>query len=70
MGIKRQIIIEIDEDDNVTLETLGFTGPKCIEEIKNVTKNIATINSTEKTKDFYEKDKSSLKNKIKGLVSK
>ena len=68
MGIKQQIIIEIDEDDNVTLETLGFKGPKCIEEIKNITKNIATIDSTEKTKEFYEQDKSNLKNKIKNSL--
>ena len=68
MGIKQQIIIEIDEDDNVTLETLGFKGPKCIEEIKKITKNIATIDSTEKTKEFYEQDKSNIKNKIKNSL--
>ncbi len=68
MGVKYQIIVEIDEDDNVTLETLGFKGPKCIEEIKSITKNIATIEKTEKSKEYYEKDNTSLKNKIKNSL--
>lgn len=69
--MKHQIIIEIDEDDNVTLETHGFKGPKCVDEIKRITKNIATIDSTERTKEYYEQDKSTVKNKVKsGIVSK
>lgn len=63
MGVKLQIIVEIDEDENVTLETLGFKGPKCVEELKKITKNIAPIESTQKTKEYYEKDESKLKNK-------
>jgi Protein of unknown function (DUF2997) len=63
MGIKYQIIIEIDEDENVTMETIGFKGPKCIEEIKKITQNITTIESNQKTKEYYEQDKSKVKNK-------
>ncbi len=61
--MKYQIIIEIDEDENVTMETLGFKGPKCIEELKKITKNISKIESTDKTKEYYEQDKSKVKNK-------
>jgi hypothetical protein len=63
MGIKYQIIIEIDEDENVTMETVGFKGSKCVDEIKKVTQNIATIKSTKKTKEYYEKDQSKIKKK-------
>jgi hypothetical protein len=64
MGLKYQIIIEIDEDDNITLETKGFKGPDCVSEIKKVTKEIATIESSKKTKEYYEKQQSKLKKKI------
>jgi cupin superfamily acireductone dioxygenase involved in methionine salvage len=63
MGVKYQIIIEIDEDENISMETLGIKGPKCVEEIKKITKNIAEIESTKKTKEYYEQDKVKVKNK-------
>jgi ribosomal protein S21 len=54
MGIKYQIVIEIDEDENVEMETFGFKGPDCMKELKKITKNIGTINSERKTKEYYE----------------
>jgi hypothetical protein len=65
MGVKYQIIIEIDEDDNVQMETLGFKGPKCVDEIKEVTKNIGKIESSKKTKEYYENDKQKQDQKTK-----
>ncbi len=63
MGVKYQIIIEIDEDENVTMETIGIKGAKCVDEVKKITKNIATIESSKKTKEYYEKDKSKVEKK-------
>jgi hypothetical protein len=54
MGVKYQIIIEIDEDDNVEMETVGFKGPDCVDEIKKIVKNVGQIKSEKKTKEFYE----------------
>ncbi len=66
--MKIQIVIEIDEEDNVTMETHGIKGPKCVDEIKRVTKNLAPIESTQKTKEYYEEDKSKLKAKKKTSI--
>lgn len=54
MGVKYQIIIEIDEDENIEMETMGFKGPDCLKELKKITKNIGQINSEKKTKEYYE----------------
>lgn len=58
MGVKYQIVIEIDEDENVEMETFGFKGPECIKELKKITKNIGTISSERKTKEYYEQSTS------------
>jgi len=62
--MKYQIIIEIDEESNVRLETKGFKGPSCEKEIKNITKDIVEIKTTQKTKEYYEKAKQKIKKKI------
>ena len=64
MGVKYQIIIEIDEEDNVSLETKGFKGPECEREIKRVTEDFAKVESTSRTKEFYEKAKETIRKKI------
>ncbi len=64
MGVKYQIIIEIDEEDNVSLETKGFKGPECETEIKRVTEEFAKVESTSRTKEFYEKAKETIRKKI------
>lgn len=64
MGNKKQMIIEIDEDSNVTLETKGFKGAECITEVKRVTKGFSQVGPMKKTKEYYEKAKSKIKNKI------
>ena len=38
MGVKYQIVIEIDEDENVEMETFGIKGQECIKELKKITK--------------------------------
>ncbi|MFA6235918.1 MAG: DUF2997 domain-containing protein [Bacteriovorax sp.] len=58
MGVKYQIVIEIDEDENVEMETFGFKGPDCINELKKITKNIGKIGSEKKTKEYYEQSES------------
>ena len=64
MGVKYQIIIEIDAEDNVSLETKGFKGPECEREIKRVTEDFAKVESTSRTKEFYEKAKETIRKKI------
>lgn len=64
MGVKYHVIIEIDEEDNVTLETKGFKGPKCEKEIKRITKDFAKVESTKRTKEFYEKEETKVEKKI------
>lgn len=54
MGVKLQIIIEIDEDENIEMETMGFKGPDCVKELKKITKNLGQISSEKKTKEYYE----------------
>jgi hypothetical protein len=61
--MKYQIIIEIDDEDNVIMETRGIKGNVCVEEIKDITKNFGKIVSSKNTKEYYEKDESKLKSK-------
>ncbi len=67
MGLKYQVVIEIDEDDQITMETLGFKGPKCVDEIKKIIKNLGQIDTIEKTKEYYEEEKSKLKSTQKNF---
>lgn len=69
MGVKKQIIIEIDEENNIELETRGFKGPECQEELERVTKNFAEFKTLKKTREYYEKAKKLIKKKI-GSFSK
>ena len=64
MGMKYQIIIVIDEDNNIEMETKGFKGPACDSEIKKITKDIAEVKTSKHTKEYYEKDKDKIKKKI------
>ena len=64
MEVKYQIVIEIDPEDNISLETKGFKGPECEKEIKRVTEEFAKVESSSKTKEFYEKAKQTIKKTI------
>lgn len=68
MGVKYQIVIEIDEDENIEMETFGFKGPDCMKELKKITKNLGQMTSEKKTKEYYEQsdsEKAKLKQKQK-----
>lgn len=54
MGIKYQIVIEIDEDENIEMETFGIKGPDCLAELKKITKELGIIEIEKKTKEYYE----------------
>ena len=54
MGVKYQIVIEIDEDENIEMETFGIKGQECMKELKKITKNLGKITEEKKTKEYYE----------------
>lgn len=58
MGVKYQIVIEIDEDENVEMETFGIKGQECMKELKKITKNIGKIAEEKRTKEYYEQSES------------
>ena len=58
MGVKYQIVIEIDEDENIEMETFGIKGQECIKELKKITKNLGKITEEKKTKEYYEQSES------------
>lgn len=67
--MKYQIIIEIEDDENITMETIGIKGPKCEAELNDLTKNLGEIKQRNRTKEYYEGVKTGIKNKL-GIFSK
>lgn len=61
MAVKKQIIIEIDEDGELYLKTLGFKGAKCEEELKPIEKEIGRVKKRGRTKEYYEESVESKK---------
>lgn len=68
--MKYQIIIEIEDDENITMETVGIKGPKCEAELNSVTKDLGKVTQKNRTKEFYEEVKSGIKNKLGSLLKK
>lgn len=64
MGIKYQILIEIDVDGEIKMETKGLKGPSCMEELEVLMQNIAGEKEIKKTQEYYEKTNRESKQKI------
>ena len=54
MAIKKEVHVTIAADGKVTLETHGFKGAECEEELKSVEKAIGKVKKRERTKEYYE----------------
>jgi len=71
MGIKYQIIVEINPDGEVVLTSgKGFKGAKCYEEIVPVAKALGDAQEVKRLPEYYEVDeKSKQKHKYKKKVT-
>lgn len=51
---EEKIILEIDDDGNLDITTLGIKGPKCVEEVLKILEDLAAITELDKTDEFYQ----------------
>ena len=50
---EEKIIIKVDENGNLTMETKGIEGPACIEEINKLLDDNILIIESHKTDEYY-----------------
>lgn len=65
MGVKYQVIVEIDPEGEIKVTSKGIKGSKCISEIKPLCERFGPIKDVQKTKEYYEKEDLKQKNKQK-----
>jgi hypothetical protein len=53
---EKYIVVEIDKDGSVNAETFNFSGPKCVDLLNSLMKDLAMINSDEKKPEYYESE--------------
>jgi hypothetical protein len=61
---EKYIVVEIDKDGSINAETFNFSGPKCIDLLNGLMKDLAMICLDEKKPEYYESEvheKSSIK---------
>ncbi|MBF0301105.1 MAG: DUF2997 domain-containing protein [Oligoflexia bacterium] len=63
MGVKYQVIIEIDPQGDLKVTSKGIKGSKCITEIKPLCERFGKIKEIQKTQEYYEKEDLKQKNK-------
>ena len=51
---EEKIIVKIDENGELFIETKGIRGPSCIAEVKKLLDEDAEITSLNKTDEFYQ----------------
>lgn len=61
MAVKKEITVTIGPDGKVVLETHGFKGSDCEDELKSVEKAVGEVKKRTRTKEFYESNKSTTK---------
>lgn len=54
MAVKKEVHVTIAPDGKVSLETKGFKGAECEEELKSVEKAIGKVQKRKRTKEYYE----------------
>lgn len=52
--MSKKIIINIDNDNKINIETENYKGPSCIENIKKIFEEFLDIDNFENKADFYE----------------
>jgi hypothetical protein len=62
---EEKIIIKIDENGELFIETKGILGPSCIDEVKKLLDEDAEIVSLNKTDEFYQGQELSAKTQSK-----
>lgn len=60
---EKQIIVEIDENGELTAETFGMVGPSCLDALDKLLKGLGN-GDTEKKPDFYKSATVTSTNKI------
>ncbi|MGD9679119.1 MAG: DUF2997 domain-containing protein [Vulcanibacillus sp.] len=53
---EKYIIVEIDKDGSINAETFNFTGPKCVDFLNGLMKDLAMVNSDTKKPEYYESE--------------
>ena len=59
------IIVEIDENGNVTLEAKGFKGKKCTDATRAFIEAMGTQVKEKKTEEYYQPDYQPTKKKVR-----
>lgn len=54
MAMKKEIVVTIGPDGKVVLETHGFKGSECEDELKSVEKAVGEVKKRTRTREFYE----------------
>ena len=54
MATKKEILISIDPDGNVTLKVEGVSGPECIDFTKFLEDELGDVTERLKTSEYYE----------------
>jgi len=57
------VIVEIDEDGNIRVETKGMIGTVCVEELDNILEGVDGEKKQKNKPEYYQKA-SNIKNKI------
>lgn len=50
---KEKIIVEIDKNGNISMETFGMQGKTCAKELKALTKYVGKIQGVKKKPEYY-----------------
>ncbi|GEM_PF-4692957 len=48
-----KVIVDIDREGKIKMETKGFSGSSCVDEIQEILKGLMEIEKLEKTSEFY-----------------
>ncbi len=49
----KEMIVKIDKNGNISIDTNGFTGDECIRETKKLEQALGVVTSREKKPSFY-----------------
>ncbi len=61
---EEKIILKVDDNGDLTIETKGIVGPACIEEVKKLLSESITIVDSHKTDEYYMEGKISAKTRV------
>ncbi len=63
MAIKKELIITITPEGELTIKTEGFKGAECEEEVKPLERSLGVVKNRKRTSEYYQKENEFQKNK-------